>query len=306
MARAYSGDLTRCVENLERSLEVALAANSGECVRSYWNLRALVGAAGDLRRGELLADEGLRAAERFGNVFVARQFRETLVQRHLRTGHWDEALRVDEALRRAPGDRPDWLEAHRRMTRAWIRLARDDAPGALEEAEAMLAAYRERARKQVEFAGAVLAAYGFFLFAAGRESEAGAAADELVSTLRGTHYYGLGGGGGDDPVPIVFLLVGLNRTADLESILESRSPTPWKEAAQRVAVGDLVGAADVYADLGSLHAEAYTRLRAADQLVAEGRRGEADVQLQKALRFFRSVGATRFVREGEALLAASA
>jgi hypothetical protein len=61
----------------------------------------------------------------------------------------------------------------------------------------------------------------------------------------------------------------------------------------------------VYADLGSLHAEAYTRLRAAEQLVAEGRSGEADVQLQKALGFYRSVGATRFVREGEALLAAS-
>ena len=187
------------------------------------------------------------------------------------------------------------------MARAWIRLARDDVPGALEEAEAMLAAYRARVRKQVEFAGAVLAAYGFFLFATGRESEAGAAADELVSTLRGTHH-GLGG----DPVPIVFLLVGLNRTADLESILESRPPTPWTEAAHRVAAGDLAGAADVYAELGSLHVEAYARLHAAEQLVAEGRRGEADVQLQKALRFYRSVGATRFVREGEALLAASA
>jgi class 3 adenylate cyclase/tetratricopeptide (TPR) repeat protein len=305
VARAYTGDLTRGVEDLERSLEVALAANSAECVRSYWNLSALVAAAGDLRRGGMLADEGLRAAERFGSVFWARVFQETLVLRHLRTGHWDEALRVDEELRRAPWERPDWLEAYRRMTRAWIRLARDDAHGALEEAEAMLAAYRERVRKQVEFAGAVLAAYGFFLFATGREREAGTAADELVSTLRGTHH-ALGGSLHGDPVPIVFLLVGLNRTADLESILESRPPTPWQEAAQRVAAGDLVGAADVYADLDSLHSEAYTRLRAAEQLVAEGRRGEADVQLQKALRFYRSVGATRFVREGEALLAASA
>jgi class 3 adenylate cyclase/tetratricopeptide (TPR) repeat protein len=301
-ARCYLGDLTRGLEDIERSLEVALAANSPECVRSYWNLSQLVAVAGDLRRERMLAEDGLRAAERFGSVFFARQFRETLVLRHLHTGHWDEFLLVDEELRRAPWERPDWLEAYRRSARAWIRLARDDAPGALEEAEAMLAAYRERVRKQVEFAGAVLAAYGFFLFATGRAGEAGAAADELVSTLRGTRH----ALGGDDPVPIVFLLVGLNRTADLESILESRPPTPWKEAAQRVAAGDLVGAADVYADLGSLHAEAYTRLRAAEQLVAEGRRGEADVQLQKALRFYRTVGATRFVREGEALLAASA
>jgi hypothetical protein len=36
------------------------------------------------------------------------------------------------------------------------------------------------------------------------------------------------------------------------------------------------------------------------------RRGEPDAHLQKALAFFRSVGATGYVREGEALLAASA
>ena len=48
------------------------------------------------------------------------------------------------------------------------------------------------------------------------------------------------------------------------------------------------------------------RLRAAELLVADGRRAEADVQLQKALAFYRSVGATRYIREGEALLAATA
>ncbi len=48
------------------------------------------------------------------------------------------------------------------------------------------------------------------------------------------------------------------------------------------------------------------RLRAAERLVADGRRAEADVQLQKALAFYRSVGATRYIREGEALLAATA
>ena len=48
------------------------------------------------------------------------------------------------------------------------------------------------------------------------------------------------------------------------------------------------------------------RLRSAEQLVHEGRRAEADEQLRRALAFYRSVGATRWIREGEALLAASA
>jgi hypothetical protein len=52
--------------------------------------------------------------------------------------------------------------------------------------------------------------------------------------------------------------------------------------------------------------DAFYRLRAAEQLVAEGRRAEADEQLGPALAFYRSVGATRYVREGEALMAASA
>jgi hypothetical protein len=40
--------------------------------------------------------------------------------------------------------------------------------------------------------------------------------------------------------------------------------------------------------------------------VEEGRRAEADVELQRSLAFWREMGATRYVREGEALLAASA
>jgi hypothetical protein len=40
--------------------------------------------------------------------------------------------------------------------------------------------------------------------------------------------------------------------------------------------------------------------------VREGRRAEADAELKRSLAFWRSVGATAYVREGEALLAASA
>jgi hypothetical protein len=58
--------------------------------------------------------------------------------------------------------------------------------------------------------------------------------------------------------------------------------------------------------IGSKPEEAYARLRAADALVRNGRRADADTQLQRALGFYRSVGATRFVREVEALLAATA
>jgi hypothetical protein len=47
-------------------------------------------------------------------------------------------------------------------------------------------------------------------------------------------------------------------------------------------------------------------LKATEQLAAAGRRAEADAQLQRALAYWRSVGATRYIREGEALFAATA
>ena len=52
--------------------------------------------------------------------------------------------------------------------------------------------------------------------------------------------------------------------------------------------------------------QAEARLRAAERLVGEGRRAEGDEQVDRALAFYRSVGATYFVRECEALLATPA
>ncbi len=82
--------------------------------------------------------------------------------------------------------------------------------------------------------------------------------------------------------------------------------SPWLDAAQAVAASDFRQAADVMAGIGSVPFEMFYRLRSAEALVAEGRRAEADEQLRPALAFYRGVGATGYVREGEALLAASA
>jgi hypothetical protein len=41
------------------------------------------------------------------------------------------------------------------------------------------------------------------------------------------------------------------------------------------------------------------------QCVEEGRCAESDAELQRSLAFWREVGVTRYVREGEALLATS-
>jgi hypothetical protein len=78
------------------------------------------------------------------------------------------------------------------------------------------------------------------------------------------------------------------------------------EAATTFARGEVELSADVCAEIGVVPNEAYTRLRAADKLVQEGRRAEADAQLRRALDFYRSVGASLYIREAEALMAESA
>ncbi len=45
---------------------------------------------------------------------------------------------------------------------------------------------------------------------------------------------------------------------------------------------------------------------AAEELIEAGQRAAGEAELQKALGFYRKVGATRYIQQGEALLAASA
>ena len=65
-------------------------------------------------------------------------------------------------------------------------------------------------------------------------------------------------------------------------------------------------AVDAYERTGAVIDVAAAQLYAARKLVEAGRRSEAELYLQPALAFYRSVGATLRVRQGEALLAATA
>jgi hypothetical protein len=83
-------------------------------------------------------------------------------------------------------------------------------------------------------------------------------------------------------------------------------PGPWRDGATLLLAGDYTAAAECYERLGCRPGEASVRLLAASDAAAAGRRAELDEQLGRALAFYRSVGATRFVREAEQLLPASA
>jgi thioredoxin-like negative regulator of GroEL len=98
----------------------------------------------------------------------------------------------------------------------------------------------------------------------------------------------------------------LGLTDEVVDALASHPESPWTEAARAYLDHDFAGAAEILARTGAKPDEAEARLRAAERLVAEGRRSEADEELARALDFYRSVGATRYLREGNALRAALA
>ena len=80
----------------------------------------------------------------------------------------------------------------------------------------------------------------------------------------------------------------------------------WSAPGRALLDDDYATAIEIFEAGHAFRAAAFTRLHAAEAFVAEGRRAEADEQLHAALAFFRSVGATRWTRAGEALLAATA
>jgi hypothetical protein len=103
-------------------------------------------------------------------------------------------------------------------------------------------------------------------------------------------------------------LVERKDAAELRSAVEATSADVgrrWRGAVLLELDGDLLGAADLLAEMGVLPVEAELRLYAGERLLADGN-VSAEAELAKALAFFRSVDASYFADRAEALLAAHA
>jgi hypothetical protein len=104
---------------------------------------------------------------------------------------------------------------------------------------------------------------------------------------------------------LVWTLAACGRGAEAAAALEDHAGNAWARAGIAFGRGDPAAAADIFAGMRAHASEAFCRLSAARELVEQDRRAEADGHLRSALGFYRSVGAARYVREGESLLAAT-
>jgi len=289
------------IADLERAIEIGVAANSHEQVSARANLQVMIAALGDLRRADELQKEALAEAKRLGvTSFVRWQEGERMIHAYSR-GKWDEAVEGANAfLGEVEAGEPHYMESNGRFVRGAIELARGNVEAAL--ADARRGTEAARAVNDPQLLNPALAFEARVELAAGNLERANRLADELVAAWGDKGMRPL-----QESVDGAWLLVDLGRRDELEAAIERyAAKSRWHEGAARIAAGELVAAAESYAEIGSVPEEAYARLRAAQAFVRSGRRAEADAQLRLALPVFASLRASAWQAEAESLLAASA
>jgi class 3 adenylate cyclase len=300
-ARNSRGD-EQGLTDLAEAAQLAQSANAPfELCRAKNNLAAQLWLRGQLVRSLELWREVDEDAVRYGQIGFARWVRGALVNLEYTLGDWDEAeAGTDAFVSEIEAGLPHYLASQAYSTRALIRLARGEPEAALADAEqAVVLATRAADPQALLPAVARLAHISGEL---GDRAKAAARAEEYVAALKtgGATGYAVTG------VHIVsWTLTALGRGRELAAALRPFHG-PWARAAIAFCEGNPIGAAEIFAAMGAATEEAYTRLAASRDLVEQGRRPEADEQLQRALAFYRAVNASRYVREGEALLAATA
>ena len=127
----------------------------------------------------------------------------------------------------------------------------------------------------------------------GREREANELLDELVPAVMRSPE--------ENSAETQLALFTLGRQTDLLRLVDATAPTRWREILALIAADNLQAAADLYDELGMLADAALVRMHAAKRHIAAGRNDAARQQLSRALVFWRSVGATHFIQEADAL-----
>jgi tetratricopeptide (TPR) repeat protein len=280
---------------------VAGPTRSSEQVRALTNLAVLYDSDGFVVEAGRYAGLAREAATRMGDRPMLLWIESGAIQGELYPGgRWDEALeRGTTFLDTVAALGGHYAEPGVRLVRAQINAARGEVDRAREDVDAALAQVPPTADPQHRLPTLLGAAHAHLLL--GNLDQAVELMDTFFPLLR-TVSSRAPSPGGDTATTWV-------RTGHAEDWLDlcrtrfAETGRVW--AAKLLCEGQTVDAAELYAHIAGPEDEAVVRLLAAEQLVEAGRRAEADVQLQQALVFYRSVGAAAVIRQAEALLAAA-
>jgi len=288
---------------LEESISLARRINSVDALlRGLNNLGTQHVIQAELAKSDETIAELRAVAERYGyGGFLRFVEGGSGVGAPYQTGDWEtSAATADAFLATVEAGSPHYQAATAYAFRAQIRLARDDVAGALSDAERAYALGRQAEDPQSLLAAGVFCGLVYERLGDARGAEL---LDAALTALGGRDM----GWAIVVAAELAWLARSYGRADEVADLIALTTiKTRWIDAARAVVEGDLRAAADILDDVGARPIAAFFRMRAAEELVAEGRRAEADEQLRAALAFYRGVRAKRYVREGEALLAASA
>jgi hypothetical protein len=93
---------------------------------------------------------------------------------------------------------------------------------------------------------------------------------------------------------------------ELREIVAAAPSNAWNDTSLLSLDLDFRAAAEIFAAMPSPTLEAWQRRSAGAHLIEAGLRAEGEIELQKAIAFYCSVGATFYISRAEALLAKSA
>ena len=282
-------------DDIQRGIELAEQTRDlRQLFRGLNNMAEYLIRRGDIEGTRPIYERFLRETEQVGWAGQILWVRAQEASVRFVAGDWDDALAtVDALIAEIESGNPHYLESNVRATRAWIRHARGDTAGAIADAERGVGVARESKDPQ-----AIVPALGNVadLYAReGRVDLARAAIDEALAVARPLerHYY-------SEAISLLWATLDLGLSTELIEIFDRGGDTDlWTEAAVAAWRGDLATAAAVFERFGAPSFEAEIRMRFAQ-------RDGDQAELQRALAFFRGVGAARRVRDAEALLAATA
>jgi class 3 adenylate cyclase len=293
------GDVRRARAEIESAL--AVGGSSAEQIRGYTNLAVTWDTDGfrgeGARYGRLANEMGRRMGNKLMLIWSqAGEIAEDVFSQ----GDWDGTLeRAGAYLAETAELGGSYLDSGLRLLCAYVHAGRGDDAAAAAELELGLAAIDTGGGIQAVAPSVTLAARIEQIL--GHHARATALIDDALAALREAS---IRAPGLRADMALAFYFAG--RGEPWLEVARSRfTETGRVWAARLICSGRLEYAAELYAQIGSTHEEATTRLAAAEQLLAEGRRADAGAQLDLALPFYERAGATRIVAQAEALFAAA-
>jgi class 3 adenylate cyclase len=287
VARVSLGDLDG-VADVKDSLNLAEQIGAKlDMTRAYLNLASLASLTGDLVKGREYALLGYETGLRWGQAGATRWFRGEETEWMYEFGDWSGALaRANEFLGEVEAGSPHYLEAPIRGRRSLVQLGFGKEREALADDERAVELGHAVGDNQV--LQPLLAGSAFLRVQLSDRATANERLSEYLPLWRGHQLCA-------PEATIAFAAAELGRGEELHSAMQGLAQTRWSAAAELVLEGDFAAAADAYREIGTQPSEAYARLLAGD-----------DANVRRALEFYRSVGATFYIKRAEALLPASA